>query len=88
MNSETDYIYDGVPIKPQIIAYLTKELFGGKLVERQVIIEQVLATRLKRGGLPSKASSFPLAVTKALTSMQKTGEAERGVIRLLENSPH
>jgi Meiotically up-regulated gene 113 len=75
-SSDTNYIYRGQPIKPQIIIHLTKELFAGKLVERQTIIDEVLSAHLKRGGLRSSAPNFPLSVTKALTRMKEAGEAE------------
>src|SRR5438128_3323535 len=76
MNSDTNYIYSGVPITPQVISHLTKELFGGKLVQRQVIIEQVLAEHIKRGGLPPNVSDFSASVKKALADMQEAGDAE------------
>ncbi len=75
-NTDADYIYRGQTIKPQIIADLVKQLFAGKLVERQTIIDEVLNTHLKGGGLRAEGANFPLSVTKALTKLKKLGEAE------------
>jgi hypothetical protein len=80
MNSDGEtiasYPYRGVPPTPQIVAHLTKELFAGKLAERQTIVEEVQKLHTNRGGLPPKVSDFASTVKKALANMQRAGEAE------------
>jgi hypothetical protein len=77
MNVNTKYLYSGVPITPHIVRQLIKELFAGNLVQRQVIIDQVLDTHIKRRGLPPKGGGgCSGAVKKALQTMQEAGEAE------------
>jgi hypothetical protein len=73
--SKTNYIYRDQPIQPQIITHLIKELFAGRLVERQTIIDQVLGTHLKRKGLRS-SGNISRSVNKALLRMKAKGQAE------------
>lgn len=75
-SSEGDYPYRGVPLTPQIIVNLAKQLFAGKLVQRQTIAEEVRKTHLKRGGLPPRGINFKSSIDRALKIMQKAGELE------------
>src|SRR5437660_7096472 len=74
--ADSDYPYRGVPLTPQIIVHLAKELFAGKLVQRQTIAEQVRKAHLKRGGLPPRGSGFKSSIDRALKILQKAGEIE------------
>ena len=65
-NAKTDYPYRGVPLAPQIIVQLTKELFAGKLVQRQTLVDEVPKVHLKRGGLPPKRSNIRSSIDEAL----------------------
>jgi hypothetical protein len=76
INAEAKYPYRGVPLTPQIIVHLAKQLFAGKLVQRQMIAEQVRKTHLKRGGLPPRGINFKSSIDRALRIMQKAGELE------------
>jgi len=75
-NMEADYPYRGVPLAPQIIFQLTKELFAGKLITRQNIVDQVPKVHLKRGGLPAKRSNIRSSIDEALRMLQKAGAVE------------
>jgi hypothetical protein len=76
-NAVRTYAYRGVPLTPHIIVHLTKELFAGKLVQRQTIVDQVQNVHLKRGGLPPSGSNFKSSIDRALRMMQKAGEVEK-----------
>jgi restriction endonuclease Mrr len=83
---ETSYPYRGVPLAPRIVAELTKELFAGKLVTRQNIVDQVSRAHLKRGGLPSKRGNIRSSIDEALRMLQKEGAVEnpsRGYWKIL-----
>ncbi len=71
-----DYRYKGIRPSPSIVADLTKQLFAGQLVERQTIIEEVRNFHVRCGGSPPEVSDFSNTVKKALSNMQKVGEAE------------
>lgn len=71
-----EYKRVGQPPTPAAIQDLILELFAGQLVERRTIVDEVLATHIKRGGLPSRAKDFPRSVKKALTKLQEGGKAE------------
>jgi len=85
-NMKADYPYRDVPLAPQIIVQLTKELFAGKLVTRQNIVDQVPKVHLKRGGLPAKRSNIRSSIDEALRMLQKAGAVEnpsRGYWKIL-----
>jgi hypothetical protein len=76
LNADKHYAYSGVPLTPQIIVHLAKELFAGKLVQRQTIIDQVRDVHLKRGGLPPSGANFKNTIDRAFGMMQKAGEVQ------------
>jgi hypothetical protein len=73
------YPYRGVPLKPMIVQFLIRKLFSGKLVERQVLIDEVLSAHLAAGGLKASAESPTDTFKKALANMKEKGEAENTV---------
>lgn len=76
MPSEVKYPYMGVPLTPAIAQALVKRLFAGKLVERQVIVDEVVRAHQAGGGLKAKANDLSSLFKKALATMKETGEAE------------
>ncbi|WP_203364730.1 GIY-YIG nuclease family protein [Bacillus sp. REN10] len=70
-----EYKYDKVPINPSIIEELIIELFNGKTIKRNEIVEGVLNHHIANGGLSPEAKDFPRSVKKALSNMSKKGWA-------------
>jgi hypothetical protein len=70
------YRYHGQPLTPASIKELIIELFNGKVVERRIIVEEVLRTHLERGGNKPRASDYPRSVKKALSELQDDGYAK------------
>jgi hypothetical protein len=73
------YAYKGLPLSPTIIESLALELFRGKIVERQVIIEEVQRIHLSRGGLKAKAD-VARAVSFALKKMLEKALVENPTV--------
>ncbi len=69
------YKYDGIPLTPAIAQFLIKQLFATKLVERQIIVEEVTRVHLAGGGLKASAQTTNV-FKKALTDMKENGTAE------------
>ena len=65
------YPYAGIPLSPNGISALILELFAGKTVERQEIVDLVLRTHLERGGAQPRAADFPRSVKKALENLKR-----------------
>jgi hypothetical protein len=70
------YRYRGQPPTPSAIRDLILELFAGRLTERRIIADEVLAAHLARGGCSPRAQDFPRSVKKALSRLQDEGFAE------------
>lgn len=71
----TIYPYAGIPLSPNGISALILELFSGKTVERQKIVDLILSTHLERGGAQPRAADFPRSVKKALANLKRDGIA-------------
>jgi hypothetical protein len=70
-DAPTLYPYAGIPLSPNGISALILELFAGKTVERQEIVDLVLRTHLERGGAQPRAADFPRSVKKALENLKR-----------------
>lgn len=66
-----EYAYKGVPITPAIIETITIELFNGKTIKRDDIVQKVLDYHIKNGGRSPEAQDFPRSIKKALSNMSK-----------------
>jgi hypothetical protein len=73
---DAQYQYKGVPLTPAIAQFLIRKLFAGKLVERQIIVDEVLSAHLAGGGLKASAQNLTGTIKKALGDMKETGAAE------------
>ena len=88
-SDDVPYQYKGVPLTPAIAQSIIRKLFSGKLVERQVIVEEVQRYHLAQGGMKSSAQSVGI-VNQALSSMKEAGQAEnrsKGYWRIQPSSP-
>src|SRR5437773_460995 len=71
------YPYSGVPLTPAIAQFLIPKLFAGKLVERQILVEEVLRAHLAGdSGLKTSAQNPTETIKKALRDMKGNGVAE------------
>jgi len=70
------YRYQQQPLTPAVIQDLILELFPGKLVERRIIVAEVLRVHIARGGVKPRAADLPRSVKKALATMNKSGLAD------------
>ncbi len=69
------YKYAGKTLTPNIARELVQELFAGKAVQKQEIMDVVVETHLGRGGLPTIAQrNHP--VTLGLWHMKREGQAD------------
>ena len=73
---KVDYPYRGIPLKPAIVQHLVRRLYGGKVVERQVLVEEVTRMHLSEGGLKPTAEKHDSIFKRALSDMKDKGEAE------------
>jgi len=73
---DTKYRYAGVPLMPGIAEELILELFQGKVVERQLIVDRVTRVHLDRGGLAAEAQDVPRLIKKALENLKDEGVVE------------
>ncbi|ARF17483.1 GIY-YIG nuclease family protein [Sporosarcina ureae] len=70
------YRYSKLPLTPAIIETLIIELFNGKTIKRDEIVNKVLSYHEANGGLPPEAKDFPRSVKRALENMSKKGWVE------------
>jgi hypothetical protein len=70
---DVPYPNKGIPLTPAIAQYLIKRLFAGKLVERQILVEEVERVHLARGGQKALAATV---FKNALGEMKEKGFAE------------
>jgi len=68
-----EYRYKHVPLTPTIIEILMLELFSGRLVERQTIIDEVVEAHRARGGKDADAQSITSSVKRALQRLTARG---------------
>jgi hypothetical protein len=72
-----NYQYEGIPLTAAIAQVLIRKLFAGKLVERQILVDEVMRVHLAGGGLKSSAQDVNSSVfKKALGDMKESGAAE------------
>lgn len=67
---KSTYPYTGLPLSPAIAEALILDLFSGQAVQRQEIVDSVLATHLERGGNQGGAVDTSRTVKKALESLR------------------
>lgn len=79
-SNEVVYPYKGVPLTPAIAQFLIRQLFAGKLVERQVLVEEILRSHLAGGGLKASSQDLSATIKRALTSMKESGTAENASV--------
>ncbi len=75
-----DYPFKDAPLTPAVFEYLVSELFQGKLVERQVLEDEVVRAHVSRGGKKPQAGTATRPSKKALTNMKEKGLAENPVV--------
>ncbi len=68
-----EYQYVGLPLTSAIAAKLVIELFSGRTVKRQVIVDAVAMTHKSRGGADATAIDLPRTIKKGLTTLKKQG---------------
>lgn len=78
--TNTSYSYKGVPLTPGIAQVLIRKLFTEKLLERQVIVDEVLRAHLAGGGLKASAQDLSATFKRALAAMRENGSAENSSI--------
>lgn len=85
---DTTYSHKGIPLTAAVAQALIRKLFSGRLVERQVIVDEVLRTHIAGGGLKPVAQDSSKIFEKALGDMRRVGEAEnmsRGYWRIQQS---
>ncbi|MFQ3546503.1 GIY-YIG nuclease family protein [Halobacillus rhizosphaerae] len=70
-----EYKYNNLPIMPSIIEILIIELFNGKTLKRDEIVNEVLDYHISNGGASPEVKDFPRSVKKALERMNVKGWA-------------
>lgn len=73
--NESLYPYAEVPLTPAIIEDLTIQLFIGRLVSRQVIIDEVIHHEIN-GGLKANSQDITSSIKKALSNLKAKGFVE------------
>lgn len=88
---DANYQYKGIPLTAAIAQDLINKLFAGKLVERQILAEEVMRVHLAGGGLKSSAQNIMDGVfRRALGYMKENGAAENtslGYWRIHQSQP-
>ena len=69
------YEFHGVPLTPTIAQTLIRQLFKGKLVERQVLMDEVVREHVHRGGMRASAQNVSGLFKVALGGLRDVGEA-------------
>jgi hypothetical protein len=74
--NDTNYQYKGIPLTATIAQDLISKLFAGKLVERQILVDEVMRFHLAGGGLKASAQNPKITFDKAFLEMNRRGAAE------------
>lgn len=74
--SDKNYDYKGLPLTPSIIEELILELFSGKILIRQTIVDEVVKFHEINGGTKSIAQDVPRSIKKALENLKIKGKAD------------
>jgi hypothetical protein len=69
------YEFQGVPLTSTIAQSLIRQLFAGKLVERQVLMDEVIREHVNRGGVRAAAQNVSNVFKLALGVLRDAGEA-------------
>jgi hypothetical protein len=72
-----EYKYKNLPLIGSICRVLILELYGGKLISRKEIIDEVTKIHLLRGGDKARAKNVERMFKSVLSKMMKDGLAER-----------
>jgi hypothetical protein len=75
MSPDLRYEFQGVPLTPTIAQTLIRQLFKGKLVERQVLMDEVVREHVHRGGVRASAQNVSDLFKVALGALRDVGEA-------------
>ena len=71
-----NYGYKGIPLTPAIVQNLISKLFGGKLVERKILVDEVVRFHLAGGGLKASAENPKNTFDKAFKELSDKGTVE------------
>lgn len=93
-NVKSLYPYKGVPLTPAIIEDLIKQLFTGRLVGRQTIVDEVVRHHENYGGLKADVQDITSSVKRALSNLKErklaenpsTGYWKIGELSIMDNS--
>jgi hypothetical protein len=69
------YPFQGVPLTPSIAQVIIRQVYRGRLVERQVLVDEVLREHVNRGGLRGTAQDIAKTVKVALAALREAGDA-------------
>lgn len=75
--NDTNYQYKGIPLTATIAQDLISKLFAGKLVERQILVDEVMRFHLAGGGLKASAQNPKITFDKAFFEMNRRGANKR-----------
>jgi hypothetical protein len=73
--SNSGYEFAGIPLMPEAIRALIIELYTGKIVRRNDIVNRIPTVHAERGGTQSNASNLEASVKKALQYLKRDGLA-------------
>lgn len=73
--SNSGYEFAGIPLMPEAIRALILELYTGKVVRRNDIVNRIPTVHAERGGMQSNASNLEASVKKALQYLKRDGMA-------------
>lgn len=73
---ETIYPYKAIPLTPSIIEELTIKKFAGKMIFRQVIVDEVVNYHEKNGGLKANTKDIKGPFKNALQRLKEKGIAQ------------
>jgi hypothetical protein len=68
---DNNYKYKNIPLSPNIIEELTIELFSGRLITRQEIVDEVSKHHNKNGGINSNAIDLSRTFKTALSKLKE-----------------
>lgn len=68
-----EYQYVGLPLTSAIAAKLVVELFSGRTVKRQVIVDAVVMAHKSRGGADASTTNLAHTIKKGLSTLKRQG---------------
>lgn len=78
--NDANYPYKGIPLTGASAQFLIRKLFAGKLVERQILADEVMRVHLASGGLKASAQNVSALFKNALYDMKESGAAENTAV--------